>query len=165
MDKIIFMLNNTIPGCINEGREHYIIDYIAAICVAYMWDDYTDLLSVEERGGSFDTVHIFSTGGIYYSSSQIMRRTREDLINQASSKSFVDVQIKPPSFDAEQKYTSLREQYPVEGITDYNQRQKQLESRWNAMRDLVENQGTISISFRQKELEDIISNMEGVLGL
>jgi hypothetical protein len=40
-----------------------------------------------------------------------------------------------------------------------------LEKRWNAMRDLVENKGTISISFKQKELEDIISNMEGVLGL
>jgi hypothetical protein len=69
MEKILFMLNNTIPGCLNENRIHYIVDYIAAICVAWMWDDYTDLLSVEERGGSMNTVHIFSTGGVYYSSS------------------------------------------------------------------------------------------------
>ena len=62
MEKILFMLNNTIPGCLNENRIHYIVDYIAAICVARMWDDYTDLLSVEERGGSMNTVHIFSTG-------------------------------------------------------------------------------------------------------
>jgi hypothetical protein len=51
-----------------------------------------------------------------------LKKTREDLINQASSKSFVDIRIKPPNFDAEQEYTSLREQYPVEGIIDYSQR-------------------------------------------
>jgi hypothetical protein len=42
------MLNNTIPDCLNEQGVHSIIDYIAAICVAYMWDDYTALMSVEE---------------------------------------------------------------------------------------------------------------------
>lgn len=165
MEKILFMLNNTIPGCLNENRIHYIVDYIAAICVAWMWDDYTDLLSVEERGGSMDTIHIFSTGGVYYSSSQILRQTREDLEKQSSSISFVDVSIKPPSFDAEAIYTDLRNRYPVEDIQDHQARQNQLAQRWNAMRDIVEAEGTIGISFKQKELENIISDIEGVLNL
>ena len=94
-----------------------------------------------------------------------MRQTREDLEKQTSSISFVDVSIKPPSFDAEAIYTDLRNQYPVEGIQDHQARQNQLAQRWNAMRDIVEAEGTIGISFKQRELENIISDIEGVLNL
>ena len=165
MEKIQFMLNNTIPGCLNEHGVHSIIDYIAAICVAYMWDDYTALMSVEEQDNSIDTVHIFSSGAIYYSASQIMRQTREDLENQASKTSFVNITITPPTFDAEAEYTALQQKYPVEGVTDYNTNQNLLAKRWDEMRDKVATQGKVSIEFKQRELENLISDMEGILRL
>lgn len=165
MDKIQFMLNNTIPGCINENRAHHIIDYIAAICVAYMWDDYTALMSVEEQDNSIDTVHIFSSGAIYYSASQIMRQTREDLENQVSRTSFVNITITPPTFDAEAEYIGLQQKYPVEGVNDHQENQNLLAKRWDEMRDKVATQGKISIDFKQRELENIISDIKGILKL
>lgn len=165
MDKLIFMLNNTMPGCLNEKRQHHIIDYLAAICMVWMWDDYTELFSVDSDIGAINTVHMFASGGIYYSASQILKQTRQNLINRASKNSFVNIEIIPPKFDAEAEYERLMKEYPVENVKDYQTRQNLLASRWNEMRDKIEREGQIGIYFKQKELEDILGNLSGVLGL
>lgn len=165
MDKLIFMLNNTMPGCLNEKRQHHIIDYLAAICMVWMWDDYTELFSVDSDIGAINTVHMFASGGIYYSASQILKQTRENLINQTSKSSFVNIEITPPKFNAEAEYEHLMDKYPVDDVEDYKTRQNLLASRWNEMRDKIEREGQIGIYFKQKELEDILGNLSGVLGL
>ena len=167
VDKILFMLNNTLPGCLNENRIHHIVDYLAAICIAWMWDDYTELFSVDADVEAIQTVHMFSAGGIYYSASQILRQTRENLINKIGNKAeqFVDITIKPASFDADSVYTQLVNQYSIEGMTDYQEIQETLAKRWDAMRDMVEQKSKLSIHFKQRELEKIISDLGGILGL
>lgn len=165
MDKLIFMLNNTMPGCLNENRQHHIIDYLAAICMVWMWDDYTELFSVDSDIGAINTIHMFASGGIYYSASQMLRQTRENLINQASKNSFVNIEITPPKFDAEAEYERLMDKYPVDDVEDYNIRQNLLASRWNEMKDKVEREGQIGIYFKQKELEDILGDLSRALGL
>jgi hypothetical protein len=52
MEKLIFMLNNTVEGCIADGETENLINYFAAVCTAWMWDDYTDLFSVSENKSS-----------------------------------------------------------------------------------------------------------------
>jgi hypothetical protein len=106
-----------------------------------MWDDYTELFSVDGDIGAINTIHMFASGGIYYSASQILKQTRENLNNQASKNSFVNIEITPPKFDAEADYARLMKEYPVENVKDYQTRQNLLASRWNEMRDKVEREG------------------------
>lgn len=167
IDKMLFMLNNTMPGCIAENRVHHLIDYLAAICVAWMWDDYTDLLSVDQDVGAINTIHMFSSGGVYYSASQILRKTRENLMHEVgqSNSQFVNIQINPPSFDANSEYNNLRDQFPIIPGMEYEEKQNLLAKRWDAMRDKIEQEGTIAIYFKQQQLENIISDLSGILKL
>ena len=167
MDKIMFMLNNIMPGCLNEKRIHHVVDYLAAICVVWMWDDYTDLLDVDGDNDSIETVRMFSAGGMYYSASQILRQTRENLEKQVGTKSeqFVNIDIKTPTFDPHSVYKQLVDKYPIKNDMEYQERQATLAKRWDSMRNLIEKEGKIAIYFKQKELEDMISNLSGILGL
>jgi hypothetical protein len=45
IQKLIFMLANTMEGCIAEDRITELSDYIASVAVAWMWDDYTGLFA------------------------------------------------------------------------------------------------------------------------
>jgi hypothetical protein len=45
MEKLAFMFVNTMPGCLQENRIHHITDYVAAICAAWLWDDYGEIFS------------------------------------------------------------------------------------------------------------------------
>lgn len=164
MDKLIFMLNNTMDGCIQENRKEYIIDYFAAICVAWMWDDYTDLLSISEKSSGITKIHLFSSGGVYYSASQIIRQTLDNLIKQASktgATQMVNVQIIPPTFDADAEYDKLRNSiFPLDESTASDEaRQEQLKKRWDAMRDKVSQQGQIAISIKQSPLEELVNKI------
>jgi hypothetical protein len=67
-EKLIFMLNNTVDGCIADGEKEELAGYIAAVCVAWMWDDYTDLFSLTESS-PIKKIRLFNSGGMYYSAS------------------------------------------------------------------------------------------------
>jgi hypothetical protein len=69
VEKLIFMLANTMDGCIAEDRIAEIGNYIAAVAVAWMWDDYTGLFSTVSTPGKIEEVRMFASGGIYYSAS------------------------------------------------------------------------------------------------
>jgi hypothetical protein len=43
---------------------------------------------------------MFNSGGMYYSASQIMKKTLEELLSDYKGSSLVVVDIKPPAFDA-----------------------------------------------------------------
>ena len=163
MEKLIFMLNNTMDGCLQENRKEYIVDYIAAVCVAWMWDDYAELFSISEKDSGLTKVHMFASGGVYYSASQILAQTLDSLIKQASKTNatqMVSVQITPPTFDADQEYRGLKEQYPLnpEGTVEDNQ--AQLKNRWDAMRDKVAKEGIISIAIKQSPLEQLVNKLQ-----
>jgi hypothetical protein len=56
---------------------------------------------------------MFNSGGYYYSASQIIRKTIDELLDNYKGSSFVIVDINPPSFDADSMYLSLKDKYPV----------------------------------------------------
>lgn len=163
MEKLIFMLNNTIDGCIAEHYVHKLVSYIAAVCVAWMWDDYTDLFSISEEDEPIRKIRMFNSGGFYYSASQIIKQTLDELLDVGTGSSFVSVEIKPPNFDADAMYAQLKENKPVPLVKDKDQWQSVLAERWNIMRDYVANHGTVSIKFQQTGLEKIIGKLEQYL--
>ena len=163
MEKLIFMLNNTVDGCIAENQIDNIVNYFAAVCVAWMWDDYTDLMSVSESDTGIQKVRMFNSGGIYYSASQIIGQTLTELLNKYKGSSFVNVEIQPPSFDADGMYRELKNKYPVPASTDKKEWQSALAPRWNEMRDYVANNGKISIKFNQAGLENLIGKLSQYL--
>jgi hypothetical protein len=69
MEKLIFMLNNTVEGCIASYCVDRLVNYIAAVCVAWMWDDYTELFSLSESSSAIQKIRMFNSGGQYYSAS------------------------------------------------------------------------------------------------
>lgn len=163
MEKLIFMLNNTVDGCIAENQIHNLTNYIAAICVAWMWDDYTDLFSVSESNSTIQKIRMFNSGGIYYSASQIIGQTLDELLSKYQGSSFVVVDIKPPNFDADEMYKSLKDKHPVPANNNKQEWQDVLAIRWNKMRDYVASNGTISIKIQQAGLENIIGKLQQYL--
>lgn len=165
MEKLIFMLANTTQYCIADNLKGQIGDYIAAICAAWMWDDYTDLFSTIEDKSGIEQVRMFASGGVYYSASQIIKKGIENLDKNASlsADQFVVVDIIPPSFQDDAVYTDLVKQYPLDIEQSYQQQQNLLAQRWQAMRDKVMKEGKMSISFNQRLLEQLIGDLEGIL--
>ena len=164
MEKLIFMLNNTVEGCIADGETENLVNYFAAVCTAWMWDDYTDLFSVSEDSSSIQKIRMFNSGGMYYSASQIIGKTLEELQMQYSSgSSFVKVDINPPSFDADSMYESLMVLHPAPSDNDPAAWQAALAPRWDSMRDYVSTHGTIGIKFIQEGLEKLMVNLSAYL--
>lgn len=167
IDKLLFMLNNTMEGCIAENKINQLSDYIAAVCVAWMWDDYSDLFSISESSG-ITKVHMFSSGGIYYSASEIIRATIDSLyslVGKAGVSQIFNVTIKPPTFDANSEYVTLRnETYPLNPDMSFEQIQSQLANRWDYMRDKVERTGKIGIKLKQSELEELLGKLKFYIG-
>lgn len=163
MEKLIFMLNNTVEGCIASHCVDRLINYIAAVCVAWMWDDYTDLFSLSESGSAIQKIRMFNSGGQYYSASQIIGQTLEELLTRYKGSSFVVVDIQPPNFDADGMYRELKGRYPVPNSQDKQEWQSALKPRWDEMRDYVSTHGKISIKIQQAGLEKLIGNLSQYL--
>ena len=161
MEKLAFMFVNTMKGCLQENRIHYIEEYVAAICAAWLWDDYGEIFSLQEREGPIKKIRMFDSGGFYYSASQLIRTAAErlrDSTNQSSN--FVKVKFTSPTFDADSYYNQLKEKYSVsEEDTTYDDWQNALKPRWDNMRDKVMKEGKIHISMVQKDLEKILGNL------
>ena len=166
VEKLLFMLANTMEGCIADDRIEELSDYIAAVAVAGMWDDYSGLLSLSGTKGKIEEIRMFSSGGVYYSASQILSQTLNNLITKAGkeNRQFVSVNITTPKFNADTMYDQLRANTPIEPGTAFEKQQNILATRWQAMRDKVMQQGTMSIAFNQKKLEEINGNLEIFLG-
>ena len=88
-----------------------------------------------------------------------MKRTLEDLQNEAGSKSFVYATITPPTFDPDQYYASLKNKYSVEGVPGGEERQNILAKRWDTMRDKIMKEGTVSIHIRQQQLTELLGKL------
>ena len=163
MEKLIFMLNNTVEGCIASYCVDRLINYIAAVCVAWMWDDYTDLFSLSESGSAIQKIRMFNSGGQYYSASQIIGQTLEELLTRYKGSSFVVVDIQPPSFDADSMYRELKGHYPVPDNQNKQEWQSALKPRWDEMRDYVSTHGKISVKIQQSGIEKLIGDLSQYL--
>lgn len=162
MEKLIFMFNNTMSGCLQENRIHYIEEYVAAICAAWLWDDYGELFSLAEDNGPIKKIRMFNSGGIYYSASQLIKTAAEQLSDNEKTKkqNFIKVDFAPPTFNADIYYAELKAKNPVPSLSaSYDEWQGQLKKRWDAMRNKVLKEGKIHISIAQQELEKILGEL------
>ena len=141
-----------MDGCVASHHKDLLGDYFSAVFAAWMWDDYTELFREMERQESIKRIRIFNSGGLYFSASQLMKRTLEDLENEAGSNSFIYAKITPPSFDPHALYKELKtkEGYSVEGVPGGDERQSILAKRWDFMKDKVMRSGKVSLNVRQK---------------
>lgn len=159
IDQLIFLLNNTMDDCVASHDIDLLGDYFSAIFAAWMWDDYTEMFKLASGENNVKRIRVFNSGGVYFSASQMMKRTLEDLDAKVGSNSFIYATISPPSFDPTSVYNQLKTRYPVEGVPGGEERQNILAQRWNEMRDKVMKEGRVSVHIRQKQLDELFGKL------
>lgn len=164
--KLIFMLNNTTKGCIADGRVSEIADYLAAVAVAWMWDDYEEIFNISDTPASsrINRVHLFNSGGAYFTASQILQQTLENLEGDTDPNKFVNVKINPASPYPDSDYISLRGEVPISKFAamSKDEQQKELKREWDIVKDYTMKNGTMSIDFNQKQLDELLSGLRTI---
>ena len=164
--KLIFMLNNTTKGCIADGRISEIADYLAAVAVAWMWDDYEEIFNISDTPASsrINRVHLFNSGGAYFTASQILQQTLENLEGDTDPNKFVNVKINPASPYPDSDYISLRGEVPISKFSamSKDEQQKELKREWDIVKDYTMKNGTMSIDFNQKQLDELLSGLRTI---
>lgn len=163
VNKLIFMLNNTTKSCMMEDRIPEIQDYLASVCVAWMWDNSNEIFDMSDTmPNNFHKIYLFGAGSAYFTASQILQQTIDRLLrHDEDNNKFVRVGITPPAVYG--NYQNLCDKYSVEGIKDKDQWQQVLQQRWEEVkRDAMES-GTISIHFNQEELNELLGNLKNIL--
>lgn len=161
IDKLLFLMNNLISGAIAQGQEHLISTYIGAICAGYIWDDYTNIFKTGSANG-IQVIHLFQSGTGFFTLSQMMQETIYILESQAKN-SFVDVQVKGANINLESAYVSVKESHSLDNAETGHDIPGILQARWDDIRNLGLEGGTMSIHFRQQELEKLLNNLTGAL--
>ena len=164
--KLIFMLNNTTKGCIADGRISEIADYLAAVAVAWMWDDYEEIFNISDTPASsrINRVHLFNSGGAYFTASQILQQTLENLEGDTDPNKFVKVKINPASPYPDSDYISLRGEVPISKFKamSKDEQQEELKREWDIVKDYTMKNGTMSIDFNQKQLDELLSGLRTI---
>lgn len=164
--KLIFMLNNTTKGCIADGRVSEIADYLAAVAVAWMWDDYEEIFNISDTPASsrINRVHLFNSGGAYFTASQILQQTLENLEGDTDPNKFVNVKINPASPYPDSDYISLRGEVPISRFAamSKDEQQEELKREWDIVKDYTMKNGTMSIDFNQKQLDELLSGLRTI---
>ena len=153
-----------MDGCVASHHKELLGDYFSAVFAAWMWDDYTELFKEMSKQEAVKRIRIFNSGGLYFSASQLMKRTLEDLEKKAESNSFIYATITPPSFDPHAFYKDLKtkEGYSVEGVPGGEERQSILAARWDVTKDKVMRSGKVSLKIRQKQLDELFIDLREV---
>lgn len=160
-NKLIFMLNNTTKGCIAENRIGELEDYLASVCVAWMWDNSDEIFDISSKEPSnFHKIYLFNSGGAYFTASQIIRQTVERLMGLDDNR-FAKVIINPPSPYA--NYMGLMEETSIEGINTKDEWQKMLQGMWDQVKAEAMATGSMAIHFDQTELNELLSNLKAIL--
>lgn len=166
-EKLVFLFNNTMRGCLAEHQTYLISEYVAAVCAAWMWDDYTDIMSLKESSSPLQKVRMFDSGGIYYSASQLIGKSIEQLkqeVDDGARFNFVTVDFVSPNFNEHGYYRELKGQYPVPNRgASKEEWQSVLQKRWDLMRDKVVAGGKIGVKIKQAELEKILGDLSQFL--
>lgn len=168
-NKLIFILINTTEGCLFDRRLDEIGNYIAAAFAAWMWDDYDEIYNLNNKTSNYKKLHIFNSGGAYFTASTLMKATLEQLKNnydengmtKRNVSSLVNVDIKP-GYYSDKEYLHLidLEEMRISSSSDI---QETLKKRWEAVKAAALERGNMSISIRQKELDKLLGNLEAII--
>lgn len=165
-DRLVFLLVNTFDECVASHKIEVLEQYFAATVAAWMWDDYDQFFDINEQT-TIQRVRMFKSGSMYYSASQILAQGIRDLeknLKEEMKDSFINVRISPPSFNAENTYEKILKM-PEMKLSEDKDNELILEKRWNYMRDTIMNKGTLSIDFSQQQLDRLLGNLKGYLGV
>jgi len=58
-----------------DNRIDEIADYLASVCVVWMWDSTSDFFDESTVPAHVNKIHLFNSGGAYFTASQIIRST------------------------------------------------------------------------------------------
>ena len=168
-NKLIFILINTTEGCLFDRRLDEIGNYIAASFAAWMWDDYDEIYNLNNKPSNYKKLHIFNSGGAYFTASTLMKAALEQLKNnydengmtKRNVSSLVNVDIKP-GYYSDKEYLHLidLEDMRISSSTDI---QETLKKRWEAVKAAALERGHMSVSIRQKELDKLLGNLEAII--
>ena len=168
-NKLIFILINTTEGCLFDKRLDEIGNYIAASFAAWMWDDYDEIYNLNNKTSNYKKLHIFNSGGAYFTASTLMKATIEQLKNnydengmtKRNVSSLVNVDIKP-GYYSDKEYLHLIDLEDMR-ISSSTNIQETLKKRWEAVKAAALERGQMSISIRQKELDKLLGNLEAII--
>ena len=167
-NKLIFILINTTEGCLFDKRLDEIGNYIAAAFAAWMWDDYDEIYNLNNKTSNYKKLHIFNSGGAYFTASTLMKAALEQLKNnydesgmtKRNVSSLVDVDIKP-GYYSDKEYLHLIDLEDMR-ISSSTNIQETLKKRWEAVKAAALERGHMSVSIRQKELDKLLGNLEAI---
>ena len=168
-NKLIFILINTTEGCLFDRRLDEIGNYIAAAFAAWMWDDYDEIYNLNNKTLNYKKLHIFNSGGAYFTASTLMKATIEQLKNnydengmtKRNVSSLVNVDIKP-GYYSDKEYLHLIDLEDMR-ISSSTNIQETLKKRWEVVKAAALERGQMSISIRQKELDKLLGNLEAII--
>ena len=168
-NKLIFILINTTEGCLFDKRLDEIGNYIAAAFAAWMWDDYDEIYNLNNKTSNYKKLHIFNSGGAYFTASTLMKAALEQLKNnydengmtKRNVSSLVDVDIKP-GYYSDKEYLHLIDLEDMR-ISSSTNIQETLKKRWEAVKAAALERGHMSVSIRQKELDKLLGNLEAII--
>ena len=168
-NKLIFILINTTEGCLFDKRLDEIGNYIAAAFAAWMWDDYDEIYNLNNKTSNYKKLHVFNSGGAYFTASTLMKATLEQLKNnydengmtKRNVSSLVNVDIKP-GYYSDKEYLHLidLEDMRISSSADI---QETLKKRWEVVKAAALERGHMSVSIRQKELDKLLGNLEAII--
>ena len=167
VNKLIFMLNNTTKGCIADNRVSEIGDYFAAIVVAWMFDDYEEIFNItnKEPNQRINRIHLFGSGSAYFTASQILQQTLNNLKDVDNPNRFANVHITPAEPFPDERYEAMRHEVPYEQFSAMSkeQQQEELKREWDIVKDYTMRNGTLSVDFNQKQLDELLFGLRSIL--
>lgn len=170
-NNLIFLLVNTTEGCIADKKLSELSNYLAAAFAVWMWDDYADIYSKSISNG-IQKIHLFNSGGAYFSASGIMEQAIEALKSNfgenghslGRSNPLFDITISPGYF-TDEEYSSLisQKEYSLNDNMSEEQVQDQLKKRWDFVRNTVLNRGKLTVHMDQSYLDRLVGDLEYIL--
>lgn len=176
-DKLVFLLYNTASGCILDGNTDFLKLYLGLACTVWFFDDWLDIniYSSGYQQSGINTVHIFAANGNYYTLSEILQNTANQLKEFIETGNIGDtlfeITITPPAINAAAEYQeavsqnrnamnaalSDKKNVNEDVIQDY------LQQRWDYMRNQVASNGSLEIKAKQSRFEELLRMFEAYL--
>lgn len=171
-NKLIFLLYNTAKGCILDGNLDALRLYLGVACAVWFFDDYLDInVYSDSKQHGLKTVHIFTSGGNYYTLSEILQKSvdllEEYALEATKGDMLFTIGVARPAIGAAEYQEVVNSNRAAMKIAlenkDENQIQDLLKQRWDTMRNLVGQSGKLQIKARQNKLEELLSLFEAYL--
>lgn len=170
-DRFIFMLNNTMDGAYFAKDKEKLESLISYNCCIWMWDGMLESVkSIEGKENGINHIHLFQSGGEFFTVSDLLNEIINEFENHFKSASpdfFIESELFPAEFNANDVYRELKNLYPLTSFTiknkdketNYDTTQKVLQRRWLVMRNLSLKGTKFSVKFRQGQIDKLMGRL------